>query len=61
MLLYLAYSLFATIVAFFSRSFRVGFGSMVRLIGGAGARLFWGVVALAVSIGAEYMVVNFLW
>lgn len=60
-LLYLAYSLFATIVAFFSRSFRVGFGSMVRLIGGAGARLFWGVVALAVSIGAEYMVVNFLW
>ncbi|WP_215523530.1 serine/threonine-protein kinase [Varibaculum prostatecancerukia] len=60
-LLYLAYSLFGTIVAFFSRSFRVGFGSMVRLIGGAGARLFWGVVALAVSIGAEYMVVNFLW
>lgn len=60
-LLYLAYSLFGTIVAFFSRSFRVGFGSMVRLIGGAGARLFWGVVALVVSIGAEYMVVNFLW
>ena len=60
-LLYLACSLFATLVAFFSRSFRVGFGSMVRLIGGAGARLFWCVVALVASIGAEYMVVNFLW
>ena len=60
-LLYLACSLFGTIVAFFSRSFRVGFGSMVRLIGGAGARLFWCVVALVASIGAEYMVVNFLW
>lgn len=60
-LLYLACSLFGAIVAFFSRSFRVGFGSMVLLIGGAGARLFWGVVALAASIGAEYMVVNGLW
>lgn len=60
-LLYLACSLFGTIVAFFSRSFRVGFGSMVRLLGGAGARLFWILVALAASIGAEYMVVNGLW
>lgn len=60
-LLYLACSLFATLVAFFSRSFRVGFGSMVRLLGGAGARLFWILVALAASIGAEYMVVNGLW
>ena len=60
-LLYLAYSLFGTIVAFFSRSFRVGFGSMARLIGGAGARLFWGVAALIISIGVEYMVVNGLW
>lgn len=60
-LLYLVYALFGTIVAFFSRSFRVGFGSMVRLMGGAGARLFWFLVALVISIGAEYMVINGLW
>lgn len=60
-LLYLVYALVGTIVAFFSRSFRVGFGSMVRLMGGAGARLFWFLVALVVSIGAEYMVINGFW
>ncbi len=58
LLLYLVCALFGMIAAFFSRSFRVGFGSMVRLLGGAGARFFWFFILLVVSIGLEYMVVN---
>lgn len=59
--LYLGYSLFGMIVAFCSRAFRVGFGSIVRLLGGAGARFFWCLVALAAGVGAQYLVVGGYW
>lgn len=60
-LLYLAYSLYGMIIAFCSRSFRIGFGSMVRLLGGAGARFFWCIVALAAGAGSQYLVVSGYW
>lgn len=60
-LLYLAYSLYGMIIAFCSRSFRIGFGSMVRLLGGAGARLFWCLVALAAGMGSQYLVASGYW
>ncbi|WIK89097.1 hypothetical protein CYK25_002555 [Varibaculum cambriense] len=59
--LYLGYSLLGMIVAFCSRAFRVGFGSLVRLLGGAGARFFWCLVALAAGVGAQYLVVGGYW
>lgn len=60
-LLYLAYSLYGMIVAFCSRAFRIGFGCMVRLLGGAGARFFWCLVALAVGVGSQYLVASGYW
>lgn len=60
-LLYLAYSLYGMIIAFCSRSFRIGFGSMVRLLGGAGARLFWCLVALAAGMGSQYLLASGYW
>lgn len=60
-LLYLAYSLYGMIIAFCSRPFRIGFGSMVRLLGGAGARLFWCLVALAAGMGSQYLVASGYW
>lgn len=60
-LLYLAYSLYGMIIAFCSRSFRIGFGSMVRLLGGAGARFFWCLVALAAGMGSQYLLASGYW
>lgn len=60
-LLYLAYSLYGMIIAFSSRAFRIGFGSMVRLLGGGGARFFWCLVALVVGVGSQYLVAGGYW
>ena len=58
---YLVYAIWGTVVAFFSRSFRVGFASIVRILGGAGARFFWFLVALVASMGIEYLVAGGYW
>lgn len=57
----LVYAIWGTVVAFFSRSFRVGFGSIVRVLGGAAARFFWLLVVLAASAGIEYLVTGGYW